>query len=65
MGTTSAATLGQGEPQTAAGIYTITKETVHKSIFALTGHAVPSGAFAAFAGITARNCSSADGTRSL
>jgi hypothetical protein len=57
--------LGQGEPQTAAGIHTITKETVHKSIFALMGHAVPSGAFAAFAGIIAENCSSADCTRSL
>jgi hypothetical protein len=57
--------LGQGEPQTAAGIHTITKETVHKSIFALMGHAVPSGAFAAFAGIVAENRSSADCTRSL
>ena len=33
--------FGAGEPQTAAGIYTTTTETVHKSIFALTGYAVP------------------------
>ena len=42
----AAATLGQGEPQTAAGINTIKTETVHKSIFALMGQAVPVSAFA-------------------
>ena len=36
--------FGAGEPQTAAGIYTTTTETVHKSTFALKGHAVPSSA---------------------
>ena len=34
----------------AAGINTITTETVHKSDFALSGHAVPASAFAVFGG---------------
>ncbi|WP_213807612.1 hypothetical protein [Granulicella sp. dw_53] len=61
----SAATLRQGEPQMAAGIQTITKETVHKSIFALEGQAVPVSAFAVFIGIFAKNVPPADCTRSL
>jgi hypothetical protein len=40
----SAANFGVGEPQMAAGINTINSETVHKSTFALMGHAVPSSA---------------------
>jgi hypothetical protein len=48
---TSGSNFGVGEPQMAAGIHTIYPETVHKSIFALMGHAVPSSAFAVFAGI--------------
>ncbi len=37
----------------AVGIHTITTESVHKSDFALVGHAVPLGAFAAFIGSNA------------
>jgi len=38
---TGGTALGHGEPQMVAGIYTFTKETVHKSNFALMGEAVP------------------------
>jgi hypothetical protein len=37
----------------AVGIHTITTETVHKSDFALMGHAVPWSAFAVFTGFNA------------
>jgi len=36
--------FGAGRASMVAGIYTITKETVHKTIFALMGQAVLSGA---------------------
>ncbi|CAN5738405.1 hypothetical protein BH10ACI4_BH10ACI4_19170 [soil metagenome] len=49
----------------AAGIHTITTETVHKSIFALAGHAVPVGAFAVFVSKSPKLTLSAVGTRSL
>ena len=51
-----AATLGQGEPQTAAGIHTITNETVHKSNFALVGEAVPVSAIAVSALLSRVGC---------
>ena len=44
----------------AAGIHTIYTETVHKSTFALMGHAVPIERFAVFTGIARSLC-----TRSL
>ena len=44
IGLSERSNFGAGEPQTAAGIYTTTKETVHKSTFALMGHAVSSSA---------------------
>jgi hypothetical protein len=42
-------TLKQGELQRVAGISIFRIELVHKSVFALSGHAVPSSAFAVFA----------------
>ncbi|HZY62698.1 MAG TPA: hypothetical protein VFE38_09240 [Edaphobacter sp.] len=41
---TERSNFGAGRASMAAGIYTITIETVHKTIFALMGQAVPSSA---------------------
>ena len=65
----AAATLRQGEPQMAAGIYRTTVDTVHKSIAALMGWAVPVSALSCLFDFPLSGrvdgVDGSDGTRSL